>query len=53
MIQLNLNKQEQEALTISLDSYLSNMSYEIATTDKMEFRDTLKNQARHPDQDSG
>ena len=42
MIHLDLDNQEKQALSAALKSYLSDMSYEIADTDKKEFRDDLK-----------
>ncbi|HEC18835.1 MAG TPA: hypothetical protein ENI97_05770 [Gammaproteobacteria bacterium] len=42
MIHLDLNEQEKQALSEALKSYLSDMSYEIADTDRMEFREELK-----------
>jgi len=42
MIHLDLDEQEKQALSAALKSYLSDMSYEIADTDKKEFRDELK-----------
>jgi len=42
MIHLDLDNQEKQALSTALKSYLSDMSYEIADTDKKEFRDDLK-----------
>jgi len=42
MIHLNLNIEEREAIINVLESYLSNLRYEIADTDSMEFRNGLK-----------
>lgn len=42
MIHLDLDENEKEALSSALKSYLSDMSYEIADTDKKSFRDELK-----------
>jgi len=42
MIHLDLDDQEKQALSAVLKSYLSDMSYEIADTDRMAFRDELK-----------
>ena len=42
MIQLSLDEEERQALSVTLKSYLSNMSYEIANTDRMTFREELK-----------
>lgn len=42
MIHLDLNDEEATILSDTLQSYLSNLSYEIADTDLQEFRDKLK-----------
>jgi len=42
MIHLNLNIEEREAIINVLESYLSNLRYEIADTDNMKFRNGLK-----------
>jgi len=42
MIHLNLNIEEREALIQMLESYLSDLRYEIADTDSMKFRNGLK-----------
>jgi hypothetical protein len=42
MIQLELDEQEREVLSSVLQNYLSNLSYEIADTDNMDFRNELK-----------
>ncbi len=42
MIQLDLNPQEKEYLIEALESYLSDLRYEIADTDSMDFREQLK-----------
>lgn len=42
MIHLNLDDNEKKALSSALKSYLSDLSYEIADTDKKSFRDELK-----------
>jgi len=42
MIHLDLNDEEKAILGEILQSYLSNLSYEIADTDLQEFRDKLK-----------
>ncbi len=42
MIQLDLNAQEKEYLIEALESYLSDLRYEIADTDSMDFREQLK-----------
>jgi len=42
MIHLDLDMQEKQALSATLKSYLSDMSYEIANTDRKAFRDELK-----------
>jgi len=44
MIQLNLDTDEQQALSSALKSYLSDLNYEIAATNKKDFRDELKAQ---------
>ncbi len=42
MIHLDLDSNEKEVLSAALKSYLSDLSYEIADTDKMSFREALK-----------
>lgn len=42
MIHLDLDDNEKKALSSALKSYLSDLSYEIADTDKKSFRDELK-----------
>ena len=42
MIHLDLNVEEKEALIGVLESYLSDLRYEIADTDSMDFRNELK-----------
>ena len=42
MIHLDLNEDERAVLSATLQSYLSNLSYEIADTDRQNFRDQLK-----------
>lgn len=42
MIQLDLDRQEQETLIEVLESYLSDLRMEIADTDRMDFREKLK-----------
>jgi len=42
MVHLDLNENEKQALSTALKSYLSDLSYEIADTDKKSFRDELK-----------
>jgi len=42
MIHLDLNVEEKEALIGVLESYLSDLRYEIAYTDSMDFRNELK-----------
>ena len=42
MIHLDLNEQESQVLALALQSYLSNLSYEIADTDQQDFQDQLK-----------
>ena len=42
MIHLDLTTEEQEVLKNALESYLSDLRYEIADTDRLEFREQLK-----------
>ncbi len=42
MIHLELNDEEKEVLAATLESYLSNLRYEIADTDSYDFRQQLK-----------
>ena len=42
MITLNLTTEERDILTFVLKSYLSDLRMEIADTDRMAFRDMLK-----------
>ncbi len=42
MIHLDLTSEEQEVLRNTLESYLSDLRYEIADTDRLEFREQLK-----------
>jgi len=42
MIHLDLTSEEQEVLRNTLESYLSDLRYEIADTDTQEFREQLK-----------
>ena len=42
MIRLDLSAQEAQVLATILDSELSDLSYEIANTDSLDFRDKLK-----------
>ncbi len=42
MIHLDLSREEREVLKHTLESYLSDLRYEIADTDKMDFRQRLK-----------
>jgi hypothetical protein len=42
MIQLDLTKEECQALLETLDSTLSDLRMEIANTDRMDFREMLK-----------
>ena len=42
MIHLDLDATEQKILIQVLESYLSDLSYEIADTDRLEFREELK-----------
>jgi len=43
MTQLELNEEQTAVLRDTLDVVLSNMSYEIAKTDRKAFKDELKN----------
>lgn len=42
MAQLTLTDEEAEALVVLLEGNLADLSYEIADTDRMEFRNRLK-----------
>ena len=42
MIHLDLDEKERKILADTLQSYLSDMSVEIADTDRLEFREGLK-----------
>ncbi len=42
MIQLDLNDTEKNLLIEALESYLSDLRYEIADTDSQEYREKLK-----------
>ena len=42
MIHLDLDEQERKILDETLQSYLSDLSYEIADTDTRDYRDQLK-----------
>ena len=42
MIQLDLSRQEAETLVAILEHELSDLSYEIANTDSLDFRDGLR-----------
>lgn len=42
MINLELTKEEEDILTMVLESYLSGLRMEIADTDSMDFRESLK-----------
>ena len=42
MINLELDEQETEVLSKVLRNYLSDLSYEIADTDNLDFRNELK-----------
>lgn len=42
MIHLDLDATERSTLIDVLESYLSDLSFEIADTDRMEFREQLK-----------
>jgi hypothetical protein len=44
MIQLELNDQEQEALTEALRSFLSELRTEVSHTDRQAYRKQLKDQ---------
>ncbi len=42
MINLDLTKEENDILSTVLESYLSDLRMEIADTDSMDFRESLK-----------
>ncbi len=42
MVHLDLTSEEQEILGNTLESYLSDLRYEIANTDSHDFREQLK-----------
>ncbi len=42
MVQLDLNEAEKVLLIEALESYLSDLRYEIADTDSQDFRERLK-----------
>jgi hypothetical protein len=42
MIHLDLDDRERQILDETLQSYLSDLNYEIADTDNMDYRDQLK-----------
>ncbi len=42
MINLELTKEEKDILAMVLESYLSDLRMEIADTDSMDFRESLK-----------
>lgn len=42
MINLELTKEEEDILAMVLESYLSDLRMEIADTDSMDFRESLK-----------
>ena len=42
MIHLTLTLDERDLLVETLESYISNLRYEIANTDSMDFRENLK-----------
>ena len=42
MINLDLTKEEKDILAMVLESYLSDLRMEIADTDSMDFRESLK-----------
>ena len=42
MINLDLTKEENDILAVVLESYLSDLRMEIADTDSMDFRESLK-----------
>ena len=46
MIELKLNEQEVKCLTDLLESALSDLGFEIADTDRMDFRENLKEDRR-------
>lgn len=44
MVQLNLNQEEKNILIEALESYVSDLRFEIADTERKAFREPLKNQ---------
>lgn len=44
MVQLNLNQEEKSILIDALESYVSDLRFEIADTERKAFREPLKNQ---------
>ena len=44
MIYLDITKEEKDVLMVVLEDYVSDLRMEIADTDKMNFREMLKNQ---------
>ena len=42
MIQLELTPNDRDVVVETLESYLSNLRYEIADTDSMDYREKLK-----------
>jgi predicted RNA binding protein with dsRBD fold (UPF0201 family) len=42
MVRLDLNRRDAETLRAALESYLSDLRMEIADTDSMDFRESLK-----------
>lgn len=44
-MQLDLSFEEQEILSETLTSYLSDLSYEIGNTDSLDYRKALKHRA--------
>jgi predicted RNA binding protein with dsRBD fold (UPF0201 family) len=43
-LELNLDEEDLKSVVKALESYLSDLSMEIADTDSMDFREELKNQ---------
>ena len=42
MVRLELSQEDAAALELALESTLSDLRYEISSTDRMDFRETLK-----------
>lgn len=46
MIRLDLNKEEEDILLKVLESYLSDLTMEISDTDRLDYREILKERRR-------